>query len=256
MRRARIETGALLAGLALLLAPASAGAAPAAAKVGPRAAPAAPGAASGSGEVVETEAFGRVVRIPGPPGMINVLRRVPPGSARSHSEVRAIFLPDSVWRASGEGRRPPRGDLFIVASVEKESSADERTNAQGLLAAQAAWAERARRSSDPRRLRVLEALRRVEKGGDGRIQPPVVLGTGDGFPLEVETRNTRAVTLLSVQRQEPGEGPGECVATALVLVRGRVLHLMYARLAPLTTRTEIEVRGAMRRWVAAVLAAN
>jgi hypothetical protein len=209
------------------------------------------------GDTVRVESAGQPLVIPAPPGMVDLLTvtsQERPTSA-SGDQIAGFFLPRDRLEAVLGGAHPK--DLSVSASVLGANTPSGPLNASRFESMRAAWTTTGSRITDPDARRIAEALATWKGGAQQELDDPLGHRGGDTMAVAVDHLGSYAVQLLSVGHNLPtDDAPYDIHSTALVLVRGRILSLMWTRRGSFSVRALNEVSDDIRRWADAVVAAN
>jgi len=206
---------------------------------------------SSDGTMLQVDVRGRTIALPAPDGMADGLsvRGVPAPRVESGDRMVGVFVPSELRsQVVGPGFRPKQ---TVIATVPGENSSSATANAAEFAKRSEQWASTARRLADTTTRTLAVEL---EYCRSARPEPiPLPAGPPEnGWCLGVSEPLPTARQLLVVL---PHDGGAEVMCASLVLVRGRMLRLLWS--GPVTTVQDVAAASAgAERWVKAVAEAN
>jgi hypothetical protein len=215
------------------------------------------GRASSSPDTIRVDILGTRVVVPAPAGMVDAMqlfgRR--PSRRGDGSVLESIFIPRDQVDAIREGAQPH--DLNVFLTIPAVNAASAIVNANRFEQTRQKYLQLARVKRDPEAARIEEALEFLRAGAPRALDAPLAEHEGDTLVVAFVSPTPHVLETLALGR---GRGGQRNVfahhAAAYVLVRGRVVYLMWWQNGPFDLRTLDAVDRRVRDWAAAVLAAN
>lgn len=207
-----------------------------------------------SSDTLRIDVAGREIVVPPPQGMVEVSRRLHQDIPPRRDRVVGLFVPAAELEAVRKGGV---SRFYVFATVPAVNRANEVENAARFDTVRAQTLEFAARSADDSTRRIAAALASWRTGEEREIPDPLAARSGDPVMVLAEPIDPQAFQHVAVRHPTAAEGGGCELHTAVrVLVRGRILELMWTQQEPFSVRALAEARASAADWSSAILAAN